>query len=188
MNYLSDELTEELNKYEALYKDATEDELTKLMVRRYFMEMLKTELKNAGKEKRPTSLFMTDIDHFKKFNDTYGHQTGDLVLTAVAAVLLKNTRSSGIRMDVAGRYGGEEFAILLPDTDKEVALKIAERVRRDIEDMVVKSDEGKDLRVKISIGVHTSDESAITSEEIIKKADIGLYQSKENGRNRVTFV
>ncbi len=186
-NNLADQLTEELLKYEKLYKEATEDELTKLMVRRYFMQTLESELKNAQKEKRPTSLFMTDIDHFKKFNDTYGHQTGDLVLSHVAGVLLKNLRKNRVRNDIAGRYGGEEFCVLLPDTTKEEALKAAERIRKEVENMVVKSKDGKDLKVTISIGVATSEDSNISPEELIKRADAALYNSKETGRNKVSY-
>ncbi len=186
-NDLATQLTEELKKYEKLYQEATEDGLTKLMVRKYYMETLKSELENAKKEKRPTSLFMTDIDHFKKFNDTYGHQTGDIVLAEVAKVLRKNLRTNRVRNDVAGRYGGEEFCVLLPDTKKEEALKAAERIRKEIEDMVVKSTDGKDLKVTISIGVATQDDSDIEPEKLIERADNALYNSKETGRNKVSY-
>ncbi len=186
-NHLSKQLTEELSKYQKLYKEATEDELTKLMVRRYFMKILESEINNAAREKRPTSLFMTDIDYFKKFNDTYGHQTGDIVLGEVAGIIIKNTRKNRVRNDIAGRYGGEEFAVLLPDTDKEEALKCAERIRREIERMRLKSTKRKTLRVTISIGVSTSKKSDITPKGLIEKADKALYKAKESGRNKVSY-
>ncbi len=186
-NRLASQLIEELTKYQKLYKEATEDGLTKLMVRKYFLETLKTELENARKEGRPTSLFMTDIDHFKKFNDTYGHQTGDIVLAKVAGVLLKNLRKNRVRNDIAGRYGGEEFAVLLPNTGKEEALKVAERIRREVEKMRVKGTKGEELHVTISIGVATSEDSNIEPEKLIERADKALYKSKEGGRNRVSY-
>ncbi|MBU1076538.1 MAG: GGDEF domain-containing protein [Spirochaetes bacterium] len=186
-NHLSDQLIEELSKYERLYKEATEDQLTKLMVRRYFMGTLKSELENAKKENRPTTLFITDIDHFKNFNDTHGHQTGDRVLAKVAEVILKNTRQNRVRNDIAGRYGGEEFALLLPDTDKEDAMQSAERIRKQIEAMTARSTKNKELKVTISIGVATSLDSDITPKELISRADKALYQSKEKGRNMVTY-
>ncbi len=187
LNSLSDDLTEELRKYEMLYAEATEDQLTKLMVRRYFMDILGKEISDAGREHRSTSLLMTDIDHFKKFNDTYGHQTGDKVLAAVAAVIRKNLRQSGIKSDIAGRYGGEEFCVLLPLAKKADAMEVAERIRKNIEGMTLVSDKGEQLKVTLSIGVCTSLDSRIKPEELIEKADKALYASKENGRNRVTF-
>ncbi len=186
-NNLADQLTEELTKYEKLYQDATEDGLTKLMVRKYFMETLKSELSNAKKENRSTSLFMTDIDHFKKFNDTYGHQTGDIVLGEVAKVLRKNLRKNRVRNDIAGRYGGEEFVVLLPDTTEEEAMKAAERIRKEIEEMEVVSTDGKKLKVTISIGVATMDNSDIEPDALIERADKALYNSKETGRNKVSY-
>jgi len=187
-NHLSNQLIEELSKYEKLYKEATEDELTKLMVRRYFLETLQRELENAKRDGRPTSIFMTDIDHFKKFNDTYGHQTGDIVLAKVASVILKSIRKNRVRNDIAGRYGGEEFIVLLPDTEKEEALAVAERIREKIEAMELTSAKGEKLKVTISIGVATSENSDISMEKLIEKADGALYKSKETGRNRVTYA
>lgn len=186
-NNLSDQITQELSKYQKLYKEATEDELTKLMVRRYFMKTLNSEINNAKKEKRSTALFMTDIDHFKKFNDTYGHQTGDMVLAMVSKVLLKNTRKNRVRNDIAGRYGGEEFVVLLPDTDKEEAMESAERIRKEIKKMILKSTKGETLSVTISIGVFSSEDSNIEPKELIEKADKALYNSKETGRNKVSY-
>ena len=187
-NHLADQLTEELTKYEQLYRVATEDELTKLMVRRFFMETLDRELANGKNKNRPASIFMTDIDHFKQFNDTYGHQTGDIVLAEVAATMMNSIRHNRVRQDIVGRYGGEEFCVLLPDTEKESALILAERVRAAVETLTVTSDKGDALKVTISIGVATSIDSHSTSKEIIEAADNALYQSKENGRNQVTYA
>ncbi|MDD5067930.1 MAG: GGDEF domain-containing protein [bacterium] len=186
-NHLADRITTELAKYEDLYNEATQDELTKLMVRRYFMSILSTEMGNAAHDKRPTSLLMTDIDHFKKFNDTYGHQTGDAVLALTAGVLLKNVRKRSILRDIVGRYGGEEFCMLLPDTGKEEALKIAERIRKKVEEARHTLKDGTELKVTISIGISTSKDSDTNPEEMISRADKALYQSKESGRNRVSY-
>ncbi len=186
-NHLADQLTEELSKYKKLYKEATEDQLTKLMVRRYFMGTLKSELKNAQKENRATALYMTDIDHFKKFNDTYGHQTGDIVLAKVGEILINKTRQNRVRNDVSGRYGGEEFVVLLPDTNKEEALRGAERIRKEIEKLILKTTKGRQLKVTISIGVASSGNSNISPKELIERADKALYHSKETGRNKVSY-
>lgn len=185
-NDLADKITTELIKYENLYNEATRDELTGLMVRKYFMDMLRSELENAAAAGRSTSLLMTDIDHFKKFNDTYGHQTGDAVLAEAASVLLKNIRKKGVLSDVAGRYGGEEFCMLLSGTKKEDALRIAERIRKKVEDLKVTLKDGTVLSVTISIGVAAAPDSALEPEKLIARADKALYQSKKNGRNRVS--
>ena len=187
-NHLSDQITEELEKYQSLYKEATEDGLTKLMVRKFFMQALKVETENAQKEKRPTSLIMTDIDHFKKFNDTYGHQTGDLVLAQVAEIILKNIRKNRVRNDLVGRYGGEEFVVLLSDTNLNKACELAERIRKIIETTNFKSVNGENLKVTISMGVSMSENSDINPEKLIEIADKGLYKAKETGRNKVSYV
>jgi len=187
-NSLSEQIINELKKYEKLYKEATEDGLTKLIVRRYYLQFLSEELELAKKEGKPTSLLMTDIDHFKKFNDTYGHQAGDLVLAKVAEVILKNIRTNRIRNDIVGRYGGEEFSLLLPNTTKNEALNVAERLRKEVENTSIKLKESNaELKVTISIGVTTSENSNITVDEIIAKADKALYHSKETGRNKVSY-
>jgi diguanylate cyclase (GGDEF)-like protein len=124
---------------------------------------------------------MTDIDHFKKFNDTWGHQIGDMVLREVAKCVRACIRDT----DIAARYGGEEFAVILPETDLEGSLLFAERLRQKVEESSFDGPKGP-LKVTISIGlssipVHTAE----TSLEMIKLADDALYVAKRNGRNRV---
>jgi diguanylate cyclase (GGDEF)-like protein len=124
---------------------------------------------------------MTDIDHFKKFNDTWGHQTGDMVLREVAKIVRDSARDT----DIAARYGGEEFGVILPETDYDGAMLLAERLRARVENAVFKGPQG-DLKVTLSVGVSTmpklQPENAL---EMIKFADDALYICKRNGRNRV---
>jgi len=156
------------------------DGLTGLYNVSYFKMLLETEIKLTKYEpSRKFSIVMIDVDHFKKFNDTYGHQVGDLVLKEVAATLNNSVRSS----DIVARYGGEEMIILLKGSAINNALVIAEKIRSNIENRVIKQQD-KVYKVTISVGVsefHLSD----SMEKIIKKADEGLYKAKESGRNRV---
>ncbi len=183
-NRLAGQLIEELTKYEHLYREATEDGLTKLMVRRYFLDLLEKELTNGYENKRPTSFLLTDIDHFKTFNDTYGHQVGDEVLAEVARTILDTIRKNRVRHDTAGRYGGEEFGVILPDSDRKAATELAERMRQAVENLAVQHSK-KPLKVTISIGISCAPLSNIRCEELIQKADQALYRAKDQGRNRV---
>ena len=129
---------------------------------------------------------MTDIDHFKKFNDTYGHQTGDEVLKAVANIIKESVRKS----DVAARYGGEELALILQETGKKGTNLVEENIRRKIESKELNYG-GEKIKITISIGVYTFDTTdALCKDDdvevAVKKADKSLYYSKEKGRNRVT--
>ncbi|NQT06352.1 MAG: diguanylate cyclase, partial [Candidatus Omnitrophica bacterium] len=156
------------------------DGLTKLFNIRHFKEILAREFAlYAGQRKGGLSLIMTDVDYFKKFNDTYGHQVGDFVLKRVAKTLKDMSRSR----DVVARYGGEEFIIMLPGTDLEVAGSIAERIRERIEKNPFKRS-NETYSVTISLGVATLVDER-TKEELIKKADDALYMAKQSGRNRV---
>ncbi|MBF0410060.1 MAG: diguanylate cyclase [Candidatus Riflebacteria bacterium] len=162
-----------------LFNLATIDGLTGLIVHRHFQAKMEEEFRRARRYGKSLSFIMTDIDHFKKFNDTYGHQTGDLVLREVA----KSVRSSIRDTDIAARYGGEEFAIILPETDVDGACLFAERLRQKVEQSVFESSQGG-LKVTISLGVSSiplnTAESAV---EMIKFADEALYCAKHNGRN-----
>ena len=130
------------------------------------------------------SVILLDIDHFKKFNDRFGHQAGDAVLKGVAAALKGAVRS----FDIAARYGGEEFAVILPETTEESARDVAERIRRSVSMYPFASEEGKSVRVTVSVGVATAPENGSTPAALIKQADAALYHSKEEGRNRVTHA
>lgn len=166
-----------------LYEQAITDGLTKLYLHRYFKQRIVDEFKRAMRFKRFLSLVMIDIDHFKKLNDTYGHQTGDEVLKRVASILRKTIRTH----DLPVRYGGEEFALLLPETELTGAQSVAERIRKMIEAEIIEYD-GKVIKITASFGVAEFPECANNPEELIKAADMALYYSKEHGRNRVSIA
>lgn len=156
------------------------DGLTKLFNIRHFKGILDREFgASYGRRVRRLSLIMTDIDHFKNFNDTYGHQVGDFVLKRVAKMFKDGSRTR----DVVARYGGEEFIMMLPGTDLEDARAIAERIRETIEKTVLKRS-NETYSVTVSLGVATLNEEK-TKEELIKKVDDALYAAKQTGRNRV---
>jgi len=162
-----------------LYHLAITDGLTQLFINRYFRQKLQDEILRAKRYKHPLSLIMTDIDHFKKFNDTYGHQQGDAVLATTAKIFKKTVRET----DIPCRYGGEEFAVIMPETDSEGAALAAERLRKEIEGFEYPGLKGEKLRVTISLGVATFPGHSDHVEGLIEKADIALYACKEGGRN-----
>ncbi|MGM0606934.1 MAG: GGDEF domain-containing protein [Candidatus Muiribacteriota bacterium] len=161
---------------------ANVDGLTKLYTHRFFQEYLTEELGRATRYKRPLAVIMSDIDHFKGFNDTYGHQIGDLVLENVAKVFKQSVRN---KVDLVARYGGEEFIAVLPETDEKSAYIVAERVRENIENLVVKSEKGEKFKVTVSLGISGFPKDSTEKMELIKKADTALYYAKESGRNKV---
>lgn len=166
------------SKREALSHMAYKDELTGLYNRRYMDERLTDEMERAVRYGRDLSLIMIDIDHFKKVNDTYGHQRGDQVLAAVAGILKVTSR----HMDILCRYGGEEMAFILPETSAEDALIMAEMCCQRIRDNVEKE---AGIRVTISLGVAGKNREISTPEDLVAAADRALYRAKETGRNCV---
>ena len=170
----------------SLFRLATTDRMTGLFSHHFFEKTLEEELERARRYKSTFSLVMFDIDHFKKFNDAYGHLQGDRIIREIAKLLRKSIR----QVDFPARYGGEEFAVILPAVDVKGALVVAERLRQRVEHFNFPSAEnGTDLHVTISLGVTEFDpESAYAPTEVIREADRALYQSKENGRNRVTVA
>ncbi|HEV8336415.1 MAG TPA: sensor domain-containing diguanylate cyclase [Candidatus Polarisedimenticolia bacterium] len=163
-------------------KKANSDGLTGLINKRYLKELLGGEIHKAETQHRPVSLFIFDLDHFKKLNDNYGHLTGDRVLQGTADVLRKTVRDT----DFAARWGGEEFLVILPDTPKDGALKAAEKVREALESQVFQDDEGNPIRkVTLSGGIATFPEDGRQQMELVGAADEALYRAKEMGRNRV---
>jgi two-component system, cell cycle response regulator len=170
----------------SLFRQATTDRMTGLFSHHYFEKTLDEELERARRYKATFSLVMFDIDHFKKFNDAYGHLQGDHIIRDIARLLCKSIR----QVDFPARYGGEEFAVILPAVDIKGALVVAERIRKRVETFAFPSANGAEpLHVTISVGVTEFDqESAYAPSEIIREADRALYQSKENGRNRVTVT
>lgn len=175
---------------ERLKRQGLTDTLTAVNNRRFFDQRLSEEVAAARRNLRPLSCMLLDIDHFKRVNDTYGHQMGDQVLREIAAVIRAQLRSG----DVLSRYGGEEFAVLLSQTGADGALEIAERVRRNIEDHRFTPTTGGPFSVTISIGIATfnpeHDPHAVkmNGEILLGHADRALYDAKAHGRNRVVGV
>lgn len=170
----------------ALIERSSTDMMTQLKLKYYFFNILTEKLDLAMTQKHPLSVMMFDIDFFKHFNDTYGHECGDYVLKQVAHIIKDNLREE----DLASRYGGEEFTVLLNETKKDDALQIAERIRASIESNDFEFN-GQHMKVTISVGVAVFDHKTnpITiAAQIVSQADQGLYMSKHNGRNRVTYA
>jgi|GEM_PF-939716 two-component system, cell cycle response regulator len=169
---------------EKMAEMSTRDELTGLYNRRYFMEAFDRETAGAQRYDTELVLCMVDLDHFKRINDTHGHPAGDEVLKEIAYLLRKTVRKS----DVACRYGGEEFAVILPNTDIEHAIAFCERFRKAVEEHAVQIN-GSDVKITISTGVaqfsHCIRGSEKPFDALIKKADHALYLAKNRGRNRV---
>lgn len=157
------------------------DPLTGLANRGHFMEMAELELDRSRRYGHPLSLWMLDIDHFKNVNDTYGHHAGDLALQSLVDISNKVLRD----MDIMGRVGGEEFAVLLPETDTEQALLVAERLRQKIAAAEVLLEQGKPVRYTVSIGVATLGENEAGIDALLHRADQALYRAKRTGRDKV---
>ncbi|MFD9897101.1 PleD family two-component system response regulator [Mesorhizobium sp. UC22_110] len=161
---------------------AVTDGLTGLHNRRYLDSHLQTLFDRAVARRRPLSMMITDLDRFKAINDTYGHDGGDDVLREFAHRLRKNVRG----IDLACRFGGEEFVVVMPDTEGAVAEKVAERIRAEIARLPFAiGREGKTAEVTISVGVSALLKGSDTVEDLIKRADVALYEAKNSGRNRV---
>ncbi|MBB5322533.1 GGDEF domain-containing protein [Marinobacter oulmenensis] len=159
------------------------DRLTGLLNRGAWENLVDAEYERFRRYGQSATLVMFDIDHFKKVNDTHGHLAGDEVIRHTAQVTLSNIRQT----DSAGRYGGEEFGVILPETDAEGARIICERIRTAIEESTVKTTTG-DIRYTISVGISQLEEGPENYMQWLQKADEGLYEAKEGGRNRVVVV
>jgi len=158
------------------------DSLTKIANRRGFENRLSVEWSRAFREKTPIGILIIDIDKFKNYNDTYGHQQGDAALKAFAqaasGVLLRS-------VDFIARWGGEEFIMLLPGADMKGAAEVAERLRKSIEDLILPTEDGEETRITISLGINSIiPQCEVSSDELIKEADQALYKAKGLGRNR----
>jgi len=175
---LQDELREKNERLEELSRT---DGLTRVINRRHLIEVLELEFLRAARYEAPLAYIMADIDSFKKLNDEHGHQIGDSALVAVAASLKRNLRAH----DIVGRYGGEEFGLILPQTDAAGAQAVAERCRRDVEALDIDGGGGA-VHVTMSFGVAGCPRADTPSTaEFIKRADAALYEAKRAGRNRV---
>jgi diguanylate cyclase (GGDEF)-like protein len=174
----------ESKQYKELLKENSFiDELTQIANRRKFNDKLDTEIKKLKRKGGYLSILMADIDHFKKYNDAYGHLEGDVCLKRVAETIKECVQRPG---DLVARWGGEEFAILLADTDRNGAAFIAEKVRKAVEDLgIIHKDSPVAKVVTVSVGAATSDTAGINKEGLIMQADKALYQAKKAGRNRI---
>jgi len=165
-----------------LYRYAVTDEMTRLYNHRYFQQRLDEELQRADRYENFISLIILDVDHFKSFNDTYGHPEGDRVLKTVARLIEKNVRE----VDIPARYGGEEFVVICPEKNGEGSLTPAERIRNAIESYDFRID-GKKIQITVSLGVACYPDQARSKAELIQKADFALYYSKHHGRNQASL-
>lgn len=183
-------LVKKISLYETIRELSIVDDLTQVFVRRHFMERLNEEIKRSQRFKMPLSLLMLDIDHFKRYNDEFGHLVGDATLKKVSEILKQNVR----RVDLVGRYGGEEFIVVMPETRQQAALEVAERIRSYIARHTFKLYH-VEAKVTVSQGIATYDpqntsipetaDPAPIVDRLIQAADKCLYQAKEDGRNRV---
>lgn len=179
---ISTDITERKDLLEKLESQATKDYLTGLSNRRYFMERGENEFAQAKRYGHALSLLMIDIDRFKNINDAHGHQIGDIVLQQLANVL----RSTFRTVDIVGRIGGEEFAVLLPETNLQQALEVAERLRVSVAETDLTQATGRPLHFTISIGVATlGNNREISLDGLLNLADVALYEAKQSGRNKV---
>ena len=175
---LSDPKIIEEDKSDFVAETSTNDELTGLYLRDVFNVVLEKETEKAKRKGTPVCLMMIDIDDFKLVNDKYGHQTGDSVLTEIGRIINESIRD----MDCAARYGGEELAVIMPDTQTQDAYEASQRIRKQI---MKKHFSG--FNVTVSIGLACSQKTQLKPKDIIKAADNGLYESKKNGKNMVTI-
>jgi two-component system cell cycle response regulator len=162
---------------------AVTDELTSLYNRRYFDRHLSLMLEKAREQDRDMAVMLIDMDFFKSVNDNHGHDVGDAVLREFAERLKRNIRG----VDLACRFGGEEFVVLMPDTDYRQAQSVAERVRMAVAERAFETSEPQALTVTCSVGVALNEHDMDTPEMILKRADVALYRAKREGRNRVVF-
>ncbi len=172
-----------INLYEKIRELAITDGLTGIYVRRYLLERLNEEIPRARRHNLKLSILMIDLDHFKECNDAYGHLVGDIVLKDIAKIMKEHIR----QVDLVGRYGGEEFVIALPDTDKSSAAHVADRIRQSVERHKFKAYD-EIIAITISVGVATCPEDGDEVAELIDRADQALYKAKAEGRNKVVFL
>jgi len=175
----------DLLRISTLEQENITDPLMEIHNRRHFDRRLKEEMNRAHRYGSSLVLFMLDIDHFKKVNDAYGHDAGDQVLKRIGALIQDRVR----RTDIVARYGGEEIAIIAPETTLEVAEVLGERIRESIENAVLvpANKEHPDIKATISIGIAGLESNTANNERFIQCADIALYDAKEGGRNRVVI-
>lgn len=178
---VADEVTILRLKLEELSNLVRTDTLTGIANYRHFLQGLEQEMERTQRTGQPTSLIMLDIDFFKKVNDCWGHEVGNQALIHIARLIVQTVR----KLDIPCRYGGEEFAVILPDTELRACLPVAERIRQIIAATPLKIAQ-QNLQLTASLGIATySTNQQTAAEELIQQADFYLYQAKESGRNRV---
>ncbi len=171
---------ENISLYESVHRQATHDSLTQLFSHRAFQQRLQEEVLRSGRSQTPFSLIMCDVDHFKSYNDSYGHQAGDHLLKTLSGILASFARP----VDLVARYGGEEFAVILPNFVRTEAMQVAERMRARVaaEPFVF---QGEPTHATMSFGVASFPQDATTASQIVRTADEKLYRAKHGGRNQV---
>jgi len=179
---LSKRMNEVNSLKEKLQEQAIRDPLTGLYNRRFLAEVLEKEIPKAERTQLPLAIAIMDVDHFKNFNDHYGHKCGDIVLQSLANMLNENSR----RSDIVCRYGGEEFVVLMPGATLDIARERAESWRRLFETMTIRY-QGQNLQATFSVGVAVFPQHATDEEALLQAADAAMYQSKINGRNQLTI-
>jgi len=186
------DLTRTFNDMSARMREARErleslaitDELTQLYNRRHFQDTLEKEMRRSTREDRPLSMLLLDLDHFKQFNDRWGHTEGDVELTRVATIVMKNIRGT----DTAFRYGGEELAVLLPSCSKKQAHPVAEKIRAAVNVRPTRAAATEKPFTTVSIGVATFPEDGQGGRALVDAADAALYAAKAQGRDRVVLA
>lgn len=166
--------------YREIQELAISDSLTGVSSRRYCLDRLRQELERSGKFNYPFSVLMIDIDYFKTYNDRYGHLVGDAILREVSTSIKENVR----QIDIVGRYGGEEFCVILAETDREQAMQAAQRIRQAIESKLIRVYD-EYVKVTVSLGLSMFPAHAQEVDKLIDCADQALYKAKQEGRNRV---
>lgn len=174
------DITEQKLREERLYQRATRDPLTGVFNRGHFTEVATQEIERARRFAEPLSVMMLDIDHFKKINDSYGHDVGDNAIIALARLCGRSIR----KIDALGRIGGEEFAVLLPRADKQPATEMAQRLRLQLAEQRVSAHD-REISYTVSIGVASLRPTTRDLADLMRNADAALYQAKREGRNRV---
>lgn len=173
---------ERINLYDRFQQLSIYDTLTETYNRRYFVMRFMEEFERAKSFSLKLSVLMIDVDNFKKINDTYGHLVGDAVLKEIAKIVKQNIRE----IDSVARFGGEEFSLVLPETDKMAAIVVAERIRSRISQQIIKAFD-ETLGVTISVGVGSFPQNTLYSDVLMETADKALYQAKMSGRNKVCW-
>lgn len=181
---LCEEVIELRKKVEILSTQVRTDFLTGLFNKQHFLFSLEQEIERTSRNQQPTSLLLVDADHFKSINDNHGHVVGDKVLQHLAATIQETVR----KIDIPCRYGGEEFAIILPSTPNLVGVQVAERLRSRIEDSEISISSDLSINITASIGIDTySKGEKISPNTLIERADAELYRAKNEGRNKVCY-